>query len=74
LQHEPQFIRICLWVFRLRFNVDAAGGVDSKGPGLFKVPVDGGDPQRLADGTSTNPMWAPGSVGTKARAQEAFAE
>lgn len=40
-----------------------AGGVDGKGPGLFKIPVEGGDPQRLAGGTAANPVWAPdGSV------------
>jgi serine/threonine protein kinase/Tol biopolymer transport system component len=41
----------------------AAGGVDSKGPGLFKIPTDGGEPQRLANGAAANPVWSPdGSV------------
>jgi Tol biopolymer transport system component/tRNA A-37 threonylcarbamoyl transferase component Bud32 len=41
----------------------AGGGVAGKGPGLFKIPLEGGDPQRLADGTATNPVWSPdGSV------------
>jgi Tol biopolymer transport system component len=40
-----------------------AGGVDSTGPGLFKIPLEGGDPQRLANGAATNPVWSPdGSV------------
>ena len=37
----------------------AAGGVDEKGAGLFKIPVDGGAPQRLMTGTATNPVWSP---------------
>jgi Tol biopolymer transport system component len=37
--------------------------VDGKGPGLFKIPLDGGEPQRLANGSATNPVWSPdGSV------------
>ena len=36
----------------------AAGGVDEKGAGLFKIPVDGGTPQRLMTGTATNPVWS----------------
>ena len=44
-------------------NWIVAGGVDGTGPGLFKIPVEGGDPQRLANGTATNPVWSPdGSV------------
>jgi Tol biopolymer transport system component len=40
-----------------------AGGVDSNGPGLFKIPLEGGEPQRLANGAATNPVWSPdGSV------------
>ena len=40
-----------------------AGGVDGTGPGLFKIPLDGGEPQRLANGVATNPVWSPdGSV------------
>jgi Tol biopolymer transport system component len=37
----------------------AAGGVDAAGPGLFKIPVNGGVPVRLAKGTATNPVWSP---------------
>jgi len=37
----------------------AAGGIDASGPGLFKIPVDGGAPQRLMTGTATNPVWSP---------------
>jgi Tol biopolymer transport system component len=36
-----------------------AGGTDAEGPGLFKIPVDGGPPVRLAAGTATNPVWSP---------------
>ena len=37
----------------------AAGGIDVNGAGLFKIPVDGGAPQRLLSGTATNPVWSP---------------
>ena len=37
----------------------AVGGIDTKGAGLFKIPVDGGTPQRLTTGTATNPVWSP---------------
>jgi Tol biopolymer transport system component len=37
----------------------AAGGIDAKGSGLFKIPVDGRMPQRLTTGTATNPVWSP---------------
>ena len=37
----------------------AAGGIDASGAGLFKIPVDGGTPQRLMTGTATNPVWSP---------------
>jgi Tol biopolymer transport system component len=36
----------------------AIGGIDSKGQGLFKVPVEGGDPIRLANNFATNPAWS----------------
>jgi tricorn protease-like protein len=36
-----------------------AGGIDAKGPGLFKIPLESGEPQRLATGTATNPVWSP---------------
>ena len=35
------------------------GGDDSAGPGLFKIPVDGGPPARLTQGAATNPVWSP---------------
>jgi Tol biopolymer transport system component len=37
----------------------ATGGSDAKGPGLFKLPADGGPPVRLASGLASNPVWAP---------------
>jgi serine/threonine protein kinase/Tol biopolymer transport system component len=36
-----------------------ASGQDSKGPGLFKVPVDGGESQRIVEGVTNNPVWSP---------------
>ena len=40
-----------------------AGGDDGNGPGLFKIPLEGGEPQRLVNGGATNPVWSPdGSV------------
>jgi serine/threonine protein kinase/Tol biopolymer transport system component len=39
------------------------GGNDAKGPGLFKIPRDGGAPVRLTDKAAFNPVWSPdGSV------------
>jgi Tol biopolymer transport system component len=35
------------------------GGSDSKGPGLFKIPVDGGPPVRLVSGLALDPVWSP---------------
>jgi class 3 adenylate cyclase/Tol biopolymer transport system component len=35
------------------------GGIDSRGAGLFKVPVDGSTPIRLVDGPAFNPVWSP---------------
>jgi len=41
----------------------ALGGVDGNGPGLFKISLEGGEPQRLVDGRVANPVWSPdGSV------------
>jgi len=41
----------------------AVGGIDSNGPGLFKIPLDGGDAVRLTRGIAANPVWSPdGSV------------
>jgi Tol biopolymer transport system component len=37
----------------------ATGGEDDKGPGLFKIPIEGGAPVRLTTGVSTNPVWSP---------------
>jgi serine/threonine protein kinase len=37
----------------------AAGGADDHGPGLFKIPTDGGAPVRIVDGRATNPAWSP---------------
>ena len=40
-----------------------ASGKDSKGDGLFKIPVDGSEPQRIVKGVASNPVWSPdGSV------------
>jgi Tol biopolymer transport system component len=35
------------------------GGSDTAGPGLFKIPLDGGAPVRLVNGTALNPVWSP---------------
>jgi Tol biopolymer transport system component/tRNA A-37 threonylcarbamoyl transferase component Bud32 len=35
------------------------GGSDAHGDGLFKIPVEGGAPVRLASGLGLNPVWAP---------------
>ena len=37
----------------------AIGGSDAQGSGLFKIPVDGGRPQRLVTGVATDPVWSP---------------
>jgi dipeptidyl aminopeptidase/acylaminoacyl peptidase len=37
----------------------AVGGMDAKGPGLFKIPADGGEPVRLTAVLGTNPVWSP---------------
>jgi len=36
-----------------------AAGTDAEGAGLFKIPVDGGAPVRLASGPAVNPVWSP---------------
>jgi serine/threonine protein kinase/Tol biopolymer transport system component len=36
-----------------------SGGKDSKGEGLFKIPVDGGSPLRLRSGPALDPVWSP---------------
>ena len=35
------------------------GGSDATGPGLFKIPLQGGPPVRLASGSALNPVWSP---------------
>jgi Tol biopolymer transport system component len=35
------------------------GGDDGRGPGLFKIPVDGGAPERLVAAEAVNPVWSP---------------
>jgi Tol biopolymer transport system component len=55
-------------------SIDVRGGIDSSpdgswivtggsdargGPGLFKIPVDGGAPVRLVSGPAANPVWSP---------------
>jgi serine/threonine protein kinase len=35
------------------------GGEDGQGPGLFKIPVDGGTPVRLVSEEAVNPVWSP---------------
>lgn len=35
------------------------GGKDAQGPGLFKIPVDGGAPMRLVSGEARGPVWSP---------------
>ena len=35
------------------------GGNDGQGEGLFKIPVDGGPPERLVTGEARGPVWSP---------------
>ena len=35
------------------------GGRDAEGPGLFKIPVNGGKPVRLVSGQAFDPVWSP---------------
>ena len=36
------------------------GGRDAQGPGLFKIPVEGGGkPERIVAGQAVNPVWSP---------------
>jgi len=35
------------------------GGSDEQGLGLFRIPIDGGTPVRLAKGLAINPVWSP---------------
>jgi len=34
-------------------------GSDATGPGLFKIPLEGGSPVRLVSGSALNPVWSP---------------
>jgi Tol biopolymer transport system component len=36
-----------------------AGGSEKGVQGLYKIPVDGGAPERIADGEATSPAWSP---------------
>jgi serine/threonine protein kinase/Tol biopolymer transport system component len=36
-----------------------AGGIDDRGPGLFKIPLDHSTPVRLIAGTAHDPVWSP---------------
>jgi Tol biopolymer transport system component len=40
-----------------RWIVTSGSGAD--GPGLFKIPLEGGSPVRLAAGPALNPVWSP---------------
>jgi Tol biopolymer transport system component len=35
------------------------GGKDGDSPGLFKIPVNGGAPERIVTGPASNPVWSP---------------
>jgi serine/threonine protein kinase/Tol biopolymer transport system component len=35
------------------------GGSDATGAGLFKIPIDGGVPERLVKGQALDPIWSP---------------
>jgi Tol biopolymer transport system component len=35
------------------------GGADAAGPGLFKIPFEGGSPVHLVSGPALNPVWSP---------------
>ena len=35
------------------------GGSDASGPGLFKIPIDGGVPMRIHSGPALDPVWSP---------------
>jgi Tol biopolymer transport system component len=37
----------------------ATGGSDATGPGLFKIPLEGGSLVRLVSGPALNPVWSP---------------
>jgi serine/threonine protein kinase len=51
-----------------------SGGIDAQGPGLFRIPVDGSTPIRLASGTAFDPVVSPdGNLIVYAGLQAAFA-
>jgi Tol biopolymer transport system component len=35
-----------------------AGGKDTTGPGLFRIPLDGGHPSRMISGDALHPIWS----------------
>jgi len=35
------------------------GGINTDSPGVFKIPVNGGQPVRLTTGEGSNPVWSP---------------
>jgi Tol biopolymer transport system component len=37
------------------------GGSDASGPALFKIPLEGGPPVRIVNGSALNPVWSPGA-------------
>ena len=40
-------------------NSIVAGGRDAEGSALFRIPADGGAPQRIVQGAAFNPVWSP---------------
>jgi serine/threonine protein kinase/Tol biopolymer transport system component len=36
-----------------------SGGSDATGTGLFKIPIDGGAPEKLVKGQALDPVWSP---------------
>jgi serine/threonine protein kinase len=52
----------------------ATGGIDAQGPGLFRIPIDGGTPVRLTPGPALDPVVSPdGNLIVYAGQQAAFA-
>jgi hypothetical protein len=47
------------------------GGSDAQGPGLFKIPVAGGAPERLTTGSAFDPVWSPDATLIVYSAQQA---
>ena len=46
---------LAAWAWALK----QPGGSDATGPGLFKIPLEGGSPVRLVAGQALNPVWSP---------------